>query len=202
MGVRGSRMCPSDASAKARCTCYIDDAPSEAHDYLFSFDEQPSEASAGATTVWSDDVTVDEERSPLVAAVVCAAHLAGMTPMLVHGADDSSDDEDDRERELDSSCSLAQCAGLLGVALARVYPPTAESIARAIARGTPVLVVHAGVPCVLHTVDSEGTIRAASFDTCVATAKSFKPKDVRYMFGFWSPVCEPDSEPEIAAETE
>ena len=96
---------------------YVEDAPSERHDYLFAFDDPDAPATADATadaggasganrttTVWRDDVEVDEERSPLVAAVVCAAHLAGVTPMLGHGSDDSSDEEDERERELDSSC--------------------------------------------------------------------------------------------------
>ena len=191
---------------------YVDDAPSEAHDYLFSFDEPRDDNANGASvanganganganvdkgpsvangpvTVWRDDVEVDEERSPLVAAVVCAAKLGGVTPMLAHDSDDSSDEEEERERDLDASCSLAQCAGLLDVPLARVYPPTAQSVARAIGKGTPVLVVHAGAPCVLHTVEAGGSIGAARFDTCVATATSFTPKDVRYMFGFWSPV--------------
>ena len=203
MGVRESTMmrraesdaadpAPSAASAaRAARALYVDDPPSEEHDYLFSFDDPEATADAAdataARTVWRDDVEVDEERSPLVAAVVCAAHLAGVTPMLA--ADDSSDEEEEEEeRELDASCSLAQCAGLLDVPLARVYPPTAQSVARAIAHGTPVLVVHAGAPCVLHTVADGGSLVAARFDTCVGTAVSFTPKDVRYMFGFWSPV--------------
>ena len=209
MGVRGSTMRGADAAdstgpngapVHVPSMLYVDDAPSEAHDYLFSFDEPRDDNAGGANgagganvangpvTVWRDDVEVDEERSPLVAAVVCAAKLGGVTPMLAHDSDDSSDEEEERERDLDASCSLAQCAGLLDVPLARVYPPTAQSVARAIGKGTPVLVVHAGAPCVLHTVEAGGSIGAARFDTCVATATSFTPKDVRYMFGFWSPV--------------
>ena len=214
---------PTGAPVHVPSTLYVDDAPSEAHDYLFSFDEPrdddaggvangasvtnglasgangPSVAN-GPVTVWRDDVEVDEERSPLVAAVVCAAKLGGVTPMLAHDSDDSSDEEEERERDLDTACSLAQCAGLLDVPLARVYPPTAQSVVRAIGKGTPVLVVHAGAPCVLHTVEAGGSIGAARFDTCVATATSFTPKDVRYMFGFWSPVAEsaPDSAPDSA----
>lgn len=195
-GARGSSVLRDEAGSPTPHTLYVEDPPSERHDYLFAFDDPDAHAASDAngangpttTTVWREDVEVDEERSPLVAAVVCAAHLAGVTPMLGHGSDDSSDEEDERERELDSSCSLAQCAGLLDVPLARVYPPTAQSVARAIEKGTPVLVVHAGAPCVLHTVTDGGSLVAARFDTCVATAVSFTPKDVRYMFGFWSPV--------------
>lgn len=174
---------------------YVEDVPNERHDYLFHLvDDTRYEAS----TVWREDVAVDEERSPLVAAVVCAAGLVGATAMLVN---DDSDDED-AERDLDASCSIAQCADLLGVPLARVYPPTPSSVVRAIAGGSPVLVVHAGAPCVLHTVLDTGEFCGARFDTCAASPARFTPRDVRYMFGFWAPVPEAEAEAESESDTE
>jgi hypothetical protein len=83
------------------------------------------------------------------------------------------------------------------VKLSRVYPPTARSVARALAGGSPVLVVYAGAPCVLHTVDERGDFRAARFETCVASSLSVAPREVRYMFGFWSPRA--PAEPEAPA---
>ena len=174
-------------------TLYVDDSPSAMHDYLFRFEDANDEAPPAS--VWRRGVLVDEERSPLVAAVVCAARLVGAEPMLAH---DSDSDDDEAERDLDASCSFAQCATLLGVALARVYPQTPASVARAISCGNPVLVLHDGAPCVLHTVDESGDIGAERFETCVGTAARFTARDVRYMFGFWSPVADsaPDSAPE------
>lgn len=182
----------------AVATLYVDDAPSAMHDYLFRFDDAKDDASPAS--VWRRDVLVDEERSPLVAAVVCAARLVGAEPMLAH---DSDSDDEEAERDLDASCSFAQCATLLGVALARVYPPTPASVARAISGGNPVLVVHDGAPCVLHTVDESGDIGAERFVTCVGTAARFTPRDVRYMFGFWAPVApEAESAASECAESE
>ena len=182
----------------AVATLYVDDAPSAMHDYLFRFEDANGDAQPAS--VWRRDVIVDEERSPLVAAVVCAARLVGAEPMLAH---DSDSDDEEAERDLDASCSFAQCATLLGVALARVYPPTPASVARAISGGNPVLVVHDGAPCVLHTVDESGDIGAERFETCVGTAARFTPRDVRYMFGFWAPVApEAESAESECAESE
>ena len=184
-------------------TLYVDDAPSAAHHYLFGLDGLDGlddDAQLAPASVWRRDVLVDEERSPLVAAVVCAARLVGAEPMLVHVPDDSDDEE--AERDLDASCSLAQCATLLGVTLARVYPPTPACVARAISGGSPVLVVHDGTPCVLHTVDASGELGAERFETCVGTAARFTPRDVRHMFGFWAPVPEAEDEAESESDTE
>ena len=182
-------------AAAPRRALYVDDPPSERHEYLFHILDKTSYE---ASTVWREGVDVDEEKSPLVAAVVYAAKLVGATAMLVN---DDSDDED-AERDLDASCSIAQCAGLLGVPLARVYPPTPGSVVCAIAGGSPVLVVHAGVPCVLHTVIDTGEFGGARFDTCVASPAQFTPRDVRYMFGFWAPAAGSEAEAESAAGSE
>jgi hypothetical protein len=167
-----------------------DDPPSRAHEYWSPLLPQWSPRESSLWTAAADEI--DEERSPLVAAVVCAAALAGLEPRLQDSDADSDSDasvctdaDAALQERLDAAPTVLQCARLLGLAPARLHPPTAEGLALALAAGKPALVVTPeATPCVLYGVCAEG-FRAALFASCEPEHRVVPPADVPYLAGFW-----------------
>jgi hypothetical protein len=118
-------------------------------------------------------------------------------------AGESSDDEPDAEG---AGFTIATCARAMGHEPVRLYPATAENVARVIGAGHAVLAVLSASE-EAHVVVMRGySGAAASFDATVFPPtgeprdESIDARDLRFMYGFWH--VRPRGPPAGAAEAE
>jgi hypothetical protein len=110
--------------------------------------------------------------------------------------DDESEDDESEDESRGSGQSIATCACAMGYEPRRLFPVTAETVARVIGSGRAVLALHSDAEepqvVVVHGCTVEPGVSDVSF---AATAFSvggtgsdytFPASDLRFMYGFWA----------------
>ena len=131
--------------------------------------------------------------------------------------DESEDDEIDDESK-GSGQSIATCACAMGYEPRRLFPVTAETVARVIGSGRAVLALHSDTEepqvVVMHGCTVEPGVSDVSFAATAFSAGdtgseyTFPASDLRFMYGFWAVFpdqedsdpgsdLDPDSDPDL-----
>ena len=126
--------------------------------------------------------------------------------------DESDDDESDDDERKGSGQSIATCACAMGYEPRRLFPVTAETVARVIGSGRAILALHSDaeepqvvvvhgctvgdVADVADVADVSFTATAFSVGGTQSKEYTFPASDLRFMYGFWAVFPDQDSDPD------